>query len=250
VNPLPVLRDVMSSAAIKGLAQDVIQRLSAQHAGEWNAPKDEISLLCQALGAPYPYAAQKFIAQLVEAGVPLERIYRNYMTEAARELGRRWEQDRISFEEVGIATARLYLILDDLRRKIPPSRQPDKPRIAFAAVPGEMHTLGVEMAVDLFRREGWNVEHLLDMTHDELLDAVADTDIVMIGLSASGKRRRAALLKLVVSLRVARPDLKIILSGAITQTEPDMIAQIGIDAIVRDVPSALRIVEELVGPKT
>ena len=241
------LRDVLSLPAIRKLAEEVITRLNTRDADEWRAPKDDIRKLCHLLCAKYPFAANRMIEQLIDAGVPVERVYRNYLAEAARLLGDRWQRNDVSFEEVGLATTRIYVILDALRRTSPSPIATDSPRIAFAAVPGEQHVLGVKMAVDIFRRAGWDVAHLIDLDHDEIVKAAEDVDIVLVGLSASGRRTRAALIRLVVALRLVRPELKILLSGEIAKSEPELLSQVGIDAIVKDVSTALKIVQDMIG---
>ena len=240
-----ILRDVLSVPAIRKLAEEVIERLNTRDTKDWHAPPEEVRKLSHLLCAKYPFAANRMIDQLIEAGVPVERIYHNYLAEAARLLGERWQRNDISFEEVGIATTRIYILLDALRRRSPSPISTQSPRIAFAAVPGEQHVLGVKMAVDVFRREGWDVDHLIDMDHDQIVKAAEDVDVVLVGLSASGRRTRAALIRLVVALRVARPELKILLSGEIAKSEPDFLSQVGIDAIVQDVSTALEVVQSL-----
>ena len=242
---LNVLRRTMSPPAIEGLSRDVIERLSRREPSKWKAPRSEIRALCHALCAPYPHSAQRFVDRLLAAGVPVQRVYEDYLTEAARTLGRRWDQNAMSFGDVSRGVARIFVILHELRdqRSAVLSNRPM--RLAFAAVPGEQHTLGVEMAADLFRREGWDVSHFVGMSHDELVDAMEDVDIVLLGLSASGSRRRAALLKLLVALRLIRPDLKILLSGAIAQTERASLGEFGVDAVVSDIPTALMVVQGL-----
>lgn len=244
-NPLDSLRRVMSVPAIEGLAREVITRLNHRDPDDWIAPPEDVHKLSQLLCARYPYAADRMVDQLVKAGVPVERIYHNYLAEAARKLGARWEKNELSFEEVGIATARIYVILDGLRRQAPPPITTRNPRIAFASVPGERHLIGLKMAVDVFRREGWNVIHWVDLTHDQIVEAAQDSDIVLVGLSSSGRRTRGSLLKLVVALRLCRPGLKILLSGEITKSEPDFLSEVGIDQIVNDIPTALEAVERL-----
>lgn len=239
------LQQILSAPAIRLLASEVIARLNARDTTDWTAPAAEVHKLSHLLCAKYPFAANRMIDQLIDAGVPIERVYQNYLAEAARELGERWQRNDINFEEVGVATTRIYILLDALRRRSPPLIATQSPKIAFAAVPGEQHVLGVKMAVDLFRRKGWDVDHLIDMDHDQILEAAQDADIVLVGLSASGRRRRAALLRLVVALRIARPDLKIVLSGQIAKSEPDFLSQVGIDAIVEDVDTALGAAERL-----
>ncbi len=242
---LASLQKILSAPAIRNLAIEVIKRLNARDTNDWPAPPAEVRKLSHLLCAKYPFAANRMIDQLIDAGVPIERVYQNYLAEAARDLGERWQRNEVDFEEVGLATTRIYILLDALRRRSPPPIATQSPKIAFAAVPGEQHVLGIKMAVDLFRRQGWDVEHLIDLNHDQILEAAQDADIVLVGLSASGRRRRAALLRLVVALRIARPELRILLSGRVAKSEPDFLSQVGIDAIVEDVDTALKTVQQL-----
>ena len=46
----------------------------------------------------------------------------------------------------------------------------------FCAVPGEQHTLGVMMAADLFRRNGWDVGLLIGVDHAEIVERLERDD--------------------------------------------------------------------------
>ncbi|TNF63743.1 MAG: cobalamin B12-binding domain-containing protein [Rhodobacteraceae bacterium] len=244
---LAVLEALMSKPAIAGLAREVLGHLAGRGEKTWAAPRSEILTLCRALQAPQPYMAERFVAGLLEAGVPLERVYRQYLAEAARELGQQWDRSKISFSEVGLATARIHVILDSLRTRFPPAASGNPRRLAFAAVPGETHTLGVEMATDLFRREGWDVVHLVGLGHDAILEELEDVDIVLLGLSIASRGARAALARLVVALRVRRPDLRVVVSGKLALDDPSLMHGLGVDAVIEDVPQALSVVSALLG---
>ncbi len=242
---LTPLRTVLSQPSLESLAKSVLDKLATPPRDDWCASTSELDYLCQVLCAKHSYRANKFIHQLLQVGLPLDRIYRKYLAEAARRLGTDWENDTRSFEQVSLATARIYTIMDSLRRRQPVPMRAPQPRIAFAAVPGEQHTLGVEMATDLFRRAGWDVAHLVGPSHDEILLTLEDKSIFLLGLSASGSRHQAALIRLILALRMTRPDVRIIVSGAITHTDNSLALNVGIDAVVRDVPQALEVVKNL-----
>ena len=231
---------------IQRLAKEVLRRLAKSRLEDWAAPEEEVRALARALRAPHPYVADQMIQRLVGAGVDYQRIYRCYLAEAARELGTHWEEDRVTFMEVSIATSRIYSIIDRLRTAVPPPSPSEPGKLAFCAVPGEAHTIGLDMAVDVFRRNGWEVLHLVDKTHDEIIEALGDVRIFLIGLSASGPRVKEALLRLVVALRVARPDLRILVSGKLAATEADFIHSIGADSVVQTAEEALIAVREMI----
>ena len=242
---LQPLRHVMSSHALEFLAKEILDQLTMSSHHDWRAPESEIDYFCRSLCDVRSYRANKFIWQLRTADMSLDKIYRSYLGEAARKLGEQWEQDALSFREVSLAMARIYTIMNSLRRRSPAPDVVTKPSLIFAAVPGEQHTLGVEMATDLFRRKGWPVAHLIDKSHDDILHAVDDNDVHLIGLSLSGTKHLNSLFRLILALRVARPDLKIIVSGAILSSHSDSIKQFGVDALVTDIPDAISTVESL-----
>ena len=130
-----------------------------------------------------------------------------------------------------MATARIQSIL----RRMPAGRvipgRAKGPGAVFAAVPGEMHTLGVMMAADLFRRGGWDVSLLVGLTHDELLTRFARDDRPVIGLSCSSDQSYPALRRLLAAIGNARPDAQILLSGQIV-AQPDRIAKLPVAVLV------------------
>lgn len=245
---LRVLRNTFSPVAVEGLAREVLTHLSGQSAEHRGASRAEILTLCRALRAPHPYAAGRQIDRLLQAGFSIDTIFRKYLAAAAVELGRQWDDSDVSFAEVSVALARLHAILDDLRMRFPGPTVALPRRIAFAAVPGEQHRLGVEMATDLFRREGWDVTHLVETDHHSLVTRLDDADFVLVGLSAATRASMAALVRLILALRARRPDLRIIVSGGIAVDRAQVLQTMGVDAIVADIPEALAAVSDLVGP--
>jgi methanogenic corrinoid protein MtbC1 len=245
---LRVLRNTFSPVAVEGLAREVLTHLSVKSAEERGASRADILTLCRALRAPHPYSARMQIDKLLSSGLSLDTIFRKYLAAAAVELGRQWDDSDVSFAEVSVALARVHAILDDLRMRFPGPQVALRRRIAFAAVPGEQHRLGVDMATELFRRQGWDVKHLVESDHDSLVAQLDDADFVLVGLSAATKASMAALVRLILALRARRPDLRILVSGHIAVERGQVLETMGVDAIVADVPEALAAVSDLVGP--
>ena len=165
-------------------------------------------------------SADLIVKDLIAAGVTVEDICVEHLAAAARRLGELWEQDSLPFTDVTMAAARIQSIL----RQLPPSRKAANTHpshsAVFCAVPGEEHTLGVMMAADLFRRNGWDVSLMVGMTHDEIMARLSRDDRDVIGLSCSGNHSRAALIRLIEDLRQLRPHAHLFLSGQIV-TKPD-----------------------------
>lgn len=191
--------------------------------------------------------ADLMVADLMEAGLTVEDICLDHLAPAARCLGEWWEVDRLPFTEVTLATSRIQAMLC----RMPASRAmpltiSDKGAV-FCAVPGEQHTLGVMMAADLFRRNGWDVTLLVGLAHDEMLSRLARDDRRVIGLSCSGDHSRDALGALMHGIRKVRPDAHILLSGGITGDAEAMSCLPRADAIVSSVEEAEAWIEDLAG---
>lgn len=180
-------------------------------------------------------AASLLVEDLLDVGLSVEDVCLEHLAPAARRLGDLWDRDRLPFTEVALAAARIQALL----RRMPPGRVAPSCHHAkgavFAAVPGEQHTLGVMMAADLFRRNGWDVGLMVGLTHDELVSRIARDDRPVIGLSCSGSHSYPALRRLLAALGRMRPSAHILLSGHVVQ-DADKLA---------DLPAPVTIVADM-----
>lgn len=182
--------------------------------------------------------ADLIVADLIEAGVPVDDVCLDHLAPAARCLGEWWENDRLPFTDVTMATSRIQAIL----RRMPAGRKARACNgckgAVFGAVPGEQHTLGVMMAADLFRRNGWDVSLLIGLDHAEMMARLERDDRHVVGLSCSGDHSLAALEQLMIALRRTRPDVRIILSGQIATDEAAVAKLPAADAVVTNMQEA------------
>jgi methanogenic corrinoid protein MtbC1 len=230
------------SSDLAGLARGALARLCAEMQGGTN-PHLAQQVLGDPCAAAMAYAlcdvddmaASVLVEDLLEAGLSVEDVCLDHLAPAARHLGDLWDRDRLPFTEVALATARIQALL----RRMPPGRvTPSCGRgkgAVFAAVPGEQHTLGVMMAADLFRRNGWDVGLMVGLGHDELVNRIARDDRPVIGLSCSSSQSYPALRRLVAALGRMRPSAQILLSGHVVRDA----------ARVADLPAPVVIVPDI-----
>lgn len=207
-----VKRQVFAPEAVQALASDIVRRLSTT--SHLNARIDdskisevEIAAFCDVLIESDPSSALKFIAARRLEGVTRQGVYLGYVCAAARMLGQRWDEDRLSLFEVTTGTGHLYALMRAMRAGGPTvSLKLDVDRSAlFATVPGEDHGIGITVAADLFRDQGWHIDLQTDTSHDSLMARVERTQPTIIGLSLSTENRLDALVRLVVAMRLAVP---------------------------------------------
>lgn len=240
-----VKRSVLDPDAVEALAAEIVRRLARSGSGRpsfdvVDIAAENIEAFCDALIEPGPDAARQFIEDRRAEGLTRQGVYIGYIGAAARCLGTRWDEDRLSFLEVTIGTGHLYALMRALRAEGPASRSTfDGRRCAlFATVPGEDHGLGVTVAADLFREMGWVIDLQTDTDHDRLVAHAEETTPHIIGLSLSTEGRLDALVRLVVALRLVVP-LAIIGVAPASNMDPARLHDlVDIDLVLNDAPSA------------
>lgn len=243
------LKSRLSSVDAKTLAQQILEQVAAKHervsaARKKSAPFFQIEALARALIDENEDAGSLFISKLREVGTSPDEIYLSYLAEAARLMGRWWEEDRVSFSEVTIGASRIYGILRVMDESYVPRRSDPSKRALFVTPTGESHRLGVKMASDLFRRRGWNIDLLLGETQEKVLDRVRDANHVIVGLSSAGKHSVTELAKLVLAIRIHHPDVFILISGQVLDEMQETVEAMSPDAYENDFDSALESMEE------
>jgi len=234
------LKSQLPEGTVESLAREVIRRLTERDTEfSAKAPTDEqIARLCHALLSDDDHAGASFIQDIGTDGTTVEVVYLEYLARAARMLGDWWDNDKISFMSVTLGTSRMYAIMRGMQHRFAPRRNLPKRSALFASVPGETHTLGVRMAADLFRRDGWDINLKLGVTHDELVTYIQESDAILVGISAAGQHSLKALSQLVIALRINNPAAKVFVSGNAVNEAPETIGLMGVDGTATDVQSA------------
>ncbi len=238
------LKEKLPDEAFAGLAREVIRRLSDHPAAQISSvsfPSDaKIDALTEALLEPGAEAGIAFIARVRAQGASVETVYLAYLAAAARTLGVWWEEDRIGFTDVTIATGHIYAVMRGLKPLFRPTvLSPDQPTAFFTAVPGENHQLGVSMATDVFRKAGWDIVLKRGLEHDELVQYSALSGVALIGLSAGGEYSLPRLARLIVALRISVPEASLMVGGAILETSRKEVEAMGIDILPSSMDDAL-----------
>lgn len=230
--------------AVDEVAREVVRRLAFRMPKieqKKDFPTDaEIANLCDALLSDDARAADRIILAARQDGVPVEVLYLGYVASAARHLGAMWDADKISFAEVTLACGKLFQIIRGLRHIVAPSITGNRQAhpAMFALVPGETHTLGTEIATDVFRRNGWEIDMMIGLDHDALLDRADLRSYRMIVLVANTDALIARLTRLVLALRISHPLATIIVAGHIVDHHPDICTLVGADDVIKDIENA------------
>jgi len=235
---LRALNKNLPEDAIFSLAREVLRQVSTRGNPLDISSKPTLTLqidkLTRALISDAGAAGADMIRNIHAEGTSLEDIYLIYLVEAARTLGVWWENDRISLVDVTVGTGRIYAIMRGLSPLFPLPELKEQKIALFTAVPGETHTLGVKMAADLFRKNGWDIDLRIGATNTELVKRIQKCQPRIIGLSAGGKHAVEDLARLIIGIRINSPASAILVSGQIVHEAGELVRLMGPDAIVSD----------------
>lgn len=235
--------------AVQSLANEVVTRLANRgHAAAERdaAVNDErIDDLCKALLANDAEAARTLAEEALRRGLDFDGLCETLLAPAARRLGEFWEADRLSFAEVTLAANRLFYVL----RHLAPRRQSASDAIAavFATPPDEEHVLGVTMAAERARALGWHVELVVGQAHEAIVERIVHMGPDVVGLSLGSERSTLAISKLVVALRVAVPDVPVVVCGSGTEAAGRAKNIVGADGVAGRFEEAIGQMERLIG---
>ena len=231
--------------AVEAVAREVVRRLAfrlPRNLSSGHMPtEEEIDILCEALLSNDEVAGDRIILAARRDGIEPENIYLGYVAGAARRLGVMWEEDRVSFLQVTMASGKLYRIIRGLRHVLDSSLNlagPEK-RSLFALVPDETHTLGIEIATDVFRRQGWDVEMVMGEPHDAIIAITEQHRFRSVVLVAHSERMLAELISLVLAIRITQPMTYIVVAGNIVDQVEDVSTLVGADDVIPDIETAV-----------
>lgn len=237
----------LSVDTLAGLAREVVSQLPthlrSQLAMEQGPTQAAFDTFVEALISDSPAQAAELIDVARRGGTPVDTIYLAYLGPAARELGERWERDELDFVQVTVGVGHLYAMLRGLR-PVPAYCGDAERRALFLTMPGDDHILGAAIAADLFRTRDWQVEQVVPVDQAAAVTALVRGDFPVIGISASRREQVAELARLVVALRIARPETFILLGGPITQGEPAFLDVVDVDACATSALAAVTRLED------
>jgi methanogenic corrinoid protein MtbC1 len=244
-----VPRLLLGDKVLLGLAQDTDS--TARHNGKANEEPSGADVQAFQVLVLHrdTYDCVEFINRLRERGVSLSDLYLGLFTPVARELGRGWENDELSFIDVTKAVGRLQSFVHAF------SETHDRPhpidavrRIALASAPEDQHVLGMLIASKMFEQEGWDVVGGPGLTSGRPLNAlVQDQWLAVVGLTASCEEKALLLKRAIVELREASRNeaVCVVVGGQGFVDHPEISIQIGADDLVTDAKDAVRQAERL-----
>jgi methanogenic corrinoid protein MtbC1 len=146
-------------------------------------------------------------------GIPLQDIHLKIIQQAQYEIGRLWQENRISVAQEHLATAISQLALSHLYRHLP--RDPSNGKIVMVScVEGELHEVGARMASDFLEMAGFDVRFLgANVPTSHLVRMVREQKPDLLALSVSMTYHLPALRLALDQVRAEAPRLPIAVGG-------------------------------------
>jgi methanogenic corrinoid protein MtbC1 len=187
------------------------------------------------------------LEELLSMGEDFLTLHGALVEPTAHLIGDWWLEDRIRASDIAVGLSNMQSAVRrvGLAQVMRIDRRGAPRRVLVAAPPGESHGLGVALVGDAFRRTGWRVTSEFPASAEALAACVKATRYDALNLCLSDVFERAEqILPLADAVRAARaasanPDLIVLAGGRLFESQPDLAAAIGADAVYAGAAEAL-----------
>jgi methanogenic corrinoid protein MtbC1 len=222
-----------------------VRRRERDHEGAaWQAVLDALrESFADALLNGADATAEHVVREAIEAGVPEAVIDDEVVTPALRRVGELWEQGLLSVADEHLATEISIRVLALQREAFRSAARRGAHGVVLAAVEGEHHVVGLQMAASVLAHAGYEVRMLgADLPVADLERAVERHRPAVVGLTATMPASGALLPVSVDAVRGLAPQSGVVLGGAAATT--DLTARPGV-AVCEHVSDAVTTVDAL-----
>lgn len=191
-------------------------------------------------------ALRLLIEDGVSQGASIREIQLQVIQEAQRELGRLWEEDRISIAQEHMATAIAQLALAHVYQHAEPT-PPSGYRVLVACVEGELHDFPARLVSDALDLAGFEVKHLgANVPTDSLLSILQQEQPQVLALSVTMTFNVPALRDAVARVRRQTGGrLPIVIGGHACRWSKGLAAEVGADGTGQDAAEVVEVVTAL-----
>ena len=187
--------------------------------------------------------AECVVHSMLDSGISAKEIFEVFIPDAARQLGKCWVQNTLSFAEVTLATSRLQTIAKQFEGLYIGSFNSGAsgPEIMIISPKQEQHTFGAQMITRQFQRLGVSPYLSINNNFDEIKKIINRHKFKMIGLSlanyksCSPKSEVRSIVTLVQQLKIP-----ILVGGSLIHSHKNAVKSLNVDMITDDAINALR----------
>jgi methanogenic corrinoid protein MtbC1 len=185
------------------------------------------------------------VLQRIESGLSIHDLFRDVIYPVQREVGRLWQENRITVLQEHYCTSATELLISRLRHR---ARGVPRSVTALAVCPGgEEHSLGIKMFSDLLESDGWRVAYMGPKcpTRD-VLEHVRAHSVDLVAISVATPLNLGGTRQLITGIRTLEHPPSILLGGAAVSSNSELWKHLGADAGADDVSDGVDIANRLV----
>lgn len=181
-------------------------------------------------------------------GLDLRTLYLDVFQPALREIGRLWQENRISVADEHLATAITQMAMSRLYDDLFRAGAADGPVLVAACADRERHEVGLRMICDLLECEGWDTVFLgASVPVEDLVAMVALRQPAVVALSAATAPHLERVRETILALRAVEGPRRpvIAVGGRVFSEAPELAVRLGADLTASDAGDAARRLSEM-----
>ncbi|MBN2737494.1 MAG: cobalamin-dependent protein [Spirochaetales bacterium] len=185
--------------------------------------------------------ASEMIMRAVEEGINIKDIYLHIFQPSLYEIGRLWQNNKISVAVEHFCTASTQLIISQLYPYIFNNNKKGRRMIA-TCVGSELHEMGIRIVADFFEMDGWDTYYLgANSPTNSVIEAIESYQAQLIAISATMTFHIKALKDLVAAIRnsSAGKNLAVLVGGRPFNLSADLWQQVKADGFGKDAQDAI-----------
>lgn len=224
-NSQSMMNAYYSFNALKGLDENCTEYIESVTVPEQTASTGGETTLHTAIVKGIKEDAARCAAELLKTNDSLD-VINQYIIPALDEVGDGFEHNRIFLPQLLMSADSAKAAFDVIKEKMILSgkKEENGDKIVIATVHGDIHDIGKNIVKVLLSNYGFDVIDLgKDVPEEEVLRAVQENDVKLVGLSALMTTTVPAMEK-TIQLLHENTDAKVVVGGAVlTQSYADMI---------------------------
>lgn len=157
--------------------------------------------------------AGKICLDFIKTGKSFKELYEHIMKPALYEVGKLWEQNKISVATEHLATAITEGIMNTFFADIIPDKYNGK-KVVLTCVENEEHQVGVKMVADVFEMNQWESFFLgTGFPTSELIKFIKEVQPDIIAISLTVYFNFKKLKQMLSQLKSEFPETKLVIGG-------------------------------------
>ena len=175
--------------------------------------------------------ATDFILKLADDGMPLNKIYIDIFQNSQYEIGRLWEENKVSVAQEHYCTATTQMIMSMLYPRLFSTERIHK-NVVATCVGSELHEIGIRMVADFFEMNGWNSYYIgANTPTNAILESIEmnKADILALSVTLTPHINRAK--EIILEVKKVHPNVKVMVGGYPFIQDSELWKKIGADSV-------------------